>query len=305
VALPFLALSPLLVGNVLATRYDLWPTLLTAAALAALLRGHHRSGWAALGAAFSAKLFPVVVMPVAAFWTLRRAGRAELARGLGLGAAVVVAAFGPFALLAPHGLFESLWGQISRPLQIESLPAAFLMTVGHPKVIVSHGAFALGGDDGLAAATALVSAALLIALWIGFARGPAERGRFVRSAAACVCAFVAFGKVLSPQYLIWLVPLVPLVRGRRGLAATGLLAAALLDTEIWFPGRYFPYVYHYQLAWLVLLRDLLLVALLALLSWPERGSHGSRSPVRPLRTRPARPRSAPLTLRPRAGPEGP
>ncbi len=66
---------------------------------------------------------------------------------------------------------------------------------------------------------------MIVALWLAFLRGPVDQDRLVRYSAACVCAFVAFGKVLSPQFLLWLVPFVPLVRGRRGLAATGLLAS--------------------------------------------------------------------------------
>ena len=79
-----------------------------------------------------------------------------------------------------------------------------------------------------------------------------------------------FGKVLSPQYLIWLVPLVALVGGRRGIAAVALLAAALLATQAWFPERYWEYVYEFDRAWVVLTRNLLLVALLAVLSLPGR-----------------------------------
>jgi hypothetical protein len=78
-----------------------------------------------------------------------------------------------------------------------------------------------------------------------------------------------FGKVLSPQFVIWLVPLVPMVRGRRGLAATALLGIALLDMLVWFPNRYYPYVSSGHLAWLVFARDLLLVAALAVLAVPE------------------------------------
>ena len=97
----------------------------------------------------------------------------------------------------------------------------------------------------------------------------------VRYAAACTCAFVAFDKVLSPQYLLWLIPLVPLVRGRRGLLATGLLAAALVLTQVWFPQRYFDYALHFRLAGVVLARDLVLVALVAVLALPARLAQAS------------------------------
>ncbi|HEX6663790.1 MAG TPA: hypothetical protein VF025_08960, partial [Gaiellaceae bacterium] len=82
-----------------------------------------------------------------------------------------------------------------------------------------------------------------------------------------LCAFIAFGKVLSPQFLIWLIPVVPLVRGRRGVAAGALLGAALVLTQIWFPHRYFRLALDFEpgLSWLLLARDLVLVALTAVL----------------------------------------
>jgi hypothetical protein len=92
----------------------------------------------------------------------------------------------------------------------------------------------------------------------------------LRYAAACVCAFIVFGKVLSPQYLIWLVPLVALLGGRRGVAAVALLVAALLATAAWFPDHYWAYVQGFDRAWIVLLRNVLLVALVAVLSLPAR-----------------------------------
>jgi len=63
-----------------------------------------------------------------------------------------------------------------------------------------------------------------------------------------------------------------LVRGRRGLAAAALLAACCVLTQLWFPYRYWRLVLHFDAAasWLVLARDLGLVALLGLLLWPRR-----------------------------------
>jgi hypothetical protein len=144
-----------------------------------------------------------------------------------------------------------------------------LTTFGHPRVVTTHGSQNLTGHGAIGAGFAVAQVAVLVALWVGFARGgPMTRERFIRFAATTVCAFVAFGKVLSPQFLLWLVPLVPLVAGRRGLAAASLLAAALVLTQVWFPQRYWAYAADFHLAWVVLLRDLVLVALVGVLAWP-------------------------------------
>jgi hypothetical protein len=118
----------------------------------------------------------------------------------------------------------------------------------------------------------VVQALVVVALWIAFARGPATKERLIRYSATCVAAFIAFGKVLSPQFLIWLLPLVPLVRGRRGLVASGILAVALVLTQLWFPYRYWRLALQQDeiASWLVLARDLVLVALVAVLALPSR-----------------------------------
>jgi hypothetical protein len=260
----YVALAPLLAGSLILSRFDLWPALLATAALAALLEDRHRLGWALLGAAVAAKLWPAVLVPPALVWSVRR-GRP---RAPIVGAAVLAVVVLPFAVLAPHGVWASVSGQASRPLQIESLGAAVLATVGHPHIVDSHGSQNIAGYGGVAAFFGAAQVAALVALWVAFARGPATAARLTRYSAACVCAFVAFGKVLSPQYLLWLIPLVPLVRGRRGLVATALLTVACLLTQVWFPERYFDYALHFRLAGVVLARDLVLVALAAVLAWP-------------------------------------
>ena len=277
-AVVFLALSPLLIGSLAETRFDFWPAVLCTAAVIGLVSGRHRIGWSLLGAAFAAKLYALVLVPLAIVLTVRRRGRRELARATACGALTALVFFGPFLVLAPHGLWKSTWQQASRPLEIESLAASYLLTFANPHVIGAEGALAISGHGALAAATTVALLAVLAGLWAIFAGGAADDDRFVRYAAACVAAFIAFGKVISPQYLIWLVPLVPLVRGRRGLAAVALLVVAFLATDyVWYgKTRFVEYAYGGHLAWLVLLRDLVLVSLVLVLGLPGRGEIGMR-----------------------------
>ena len=273
-ALPFLAVSPLLIGSLAFLRFDFWPALLVAGAVVCLVRDRDRWGWALLGVAVAAKLWPLALVPLALTWSWRR-GRdhAELA-----GVATAAAWFVPFAIVAPHGLWETLREQANRPLQIESLGGALAMTFGHPAIDWSHGSQNVAGYGWLAALLVAATAVALVAVWIAFARGATDDARFVRYCAAAVCAIVAFGKVLSPQYVIWLLPLVPLVRGRRGYLASALLAGAFVLTQLYFPWHYWAYVYGAHRAGIVLARDLALVALLAVLSCPLYRRAAPRTP---------------------------
>jgi len=88
--------------------------------------------------------------------------------------------------------------------------------------------------------------------------------------------------VVSPQYLIWLVPLVALVRGRRGIAAAALLAAVMVETQYWFYApRYRAYSEHFHHAPLVLARNLALVVLLGILASPVRSGDARLASFRP------------------------
>ena len=277
-ALSYFALAPLVLGSVILYRYDLWPATLTVAGLAAVLARRERLGFAALGLGVAAKAFPAVALPPAFVYVWRTRGRREALLCLAAAVAVALLVVVPFLALAPHGVRESVVRQTTRPLQIESLGSALLLAAHHLWGLAltmesSYGSQNLVGSTPHAVGSASSALLLvsLLAIWVAAARGPATPERLVRWTAASLTAFVVFDKVLSPQFLIWLLPLVPLVRGRRGVVASALLALALLLTQIWFPIRYFDLVHFDPFpSWVLLARDLVLVALLVVLTAPAR-----------------------------------
>jgi hypothetical protein len=282
----FFALAPLALGSVVLSRYDLWPAALTVAALAALLGGRERVGLGILGLATAAKIYPLVVLPVALVWTARRRGTRELWIGLACFAGVLLACFLPFLLVAPGGVAHSIGQQLGRPLQIESLGASFLLAAHQlglydATVTSSHGSQNLSGalPDAIAFVQTAFQAVAIGLVWAFFVSRSRGRDGLLLGSAAAVTAFVAFGKVLSPQFLIWLLPLVPLVAGATGLAAAGLFAVALVTTQLWFPFRYWDVVALEPAGWLVFVRDLMLVGLFAILlaGLSRRARAGPRS----------------------------
>jgi hypothetical protein len=281
----FTGVAPLMLGSVILTRYDLWPAALLAGALAALVAGRDRLGLGVLGFATAAKVYPAVVLPVALVSIVRRRGLREAGVALGVFAAVVAVVLLPFAVFSPGGLAHSVTEQLGRPLQIESFGASLLLAAHQlgaydPTVVSTHGSQNLAGTlpDAFATVQTALQALALVTVWILVARTRPDRDRLLAGSAAAVAAFVALGKVLSPQFLIWLLPLVPLVAGAAGLAASGVLAAAFVTTQIWFPHRYWHVVALEPVGWLVLVRDVFLLVLLGVLvAAIRRGREARRS----------------------------
>jgi hypothetical protein len=265
-ALAALALAPLALGPVSLNTYDAWPALLVAGALCALLYERPILGFALLGLAVTAKLYPIALLPLFCVAVPRR----DLARPLLAFAAAVAAVVSPFALVGWDGVWASLEAQARRSLQLESLGGAVLLAADRVGIydaqVVSGSTAAASRDlagslpDALAVVTsALQVAAVLLVLWLA-SRTRIDGRRLVLASTATVAAVLAFAKFISPQYLVWLLPLVPLVASPFGLAASTLLAAAMVLGQLWF--------FHYRdlfavgdTVWLVLARDVLLVTI--------------------------------------------
>ena len=275
VALSAVALAPLLLGGVVLTRFDLLPAALVTRSLLLAVSGRHRGAALVTGLGIAVKLYPAVLVPLLAVTAYRRGGRPELGRTLALTAAPAVVLYLPFFVLSPGGVLDSFGRQLGRPLQIESLGAGILLAL-HQLADTSLG-WASGagsqnltgpGTTTLAVTLGVAQVVAVVLVWVSYARrGAVTSERLVRHAAAAVVAFVALSKVLSPQFLVWLVLLVPLVAPPRGRAAFGLTALACALTAVWFPLRYWELVREFDplASWLVLARGLTLLVLLVVL----------------------------------------
>jgi hypothetical protein len=268
-----------LLGATTYARFDLVPGVLAGVAVL-VLAGRPRVSAACAAVAAGAKLWPALLLPaLAAPWRARR----TVLTTAGLAGTVLVAV----TLLAAgwDRLVSPLTWQTDRGLQIESVPATPVMLAwaadpGTWTVAYSaSNAFEISGP-GVSALLAvdrflgaLVAAALLL-VWVLAWRA----GRWLTSEAvvwACLAAvtgFVVSSKVLSPQYLLWLLPsaaagLVVVGPARRLLTWVGLLLAATALTHLVFPVFYAGVTVHHdwsgRVVLLLALRNALLVGLCA------------------------------------------
>jgi hypothetical protein len=263
-----------LAGALVRTHFDLLPAALALIGLALIVtrprRGAVELGMVVLALGTMTKLWPAALAAVACCWLYGRGERPLAIRGGAVFAAVVLAIGVPFAALGgfPDTMVRF---HVDRPVQIESTAATVLEVVGGSHVTgdpIRHDPYKSNGLDGGAAdAVALLSSLALLAtalliLWLA-ARRPSTDA-LVCASLAVVLAFVVFSKVLSPQYVVWLLPLAAVAAGRGARLGAALVAGASLVTQLWFPARYFDVVY--QHTWAVVavgVRNALLLAALA------------------------------------------
>jgi uncharacterized membrane protein len=238
------AAMPLLLGPVVFVRYDLWPTVLVLLSLVTLVQARARVAGGFLGAAIAAKLYPAVLLaPLILSAEHQQAGHGKRALKAGIVAFAVFML--PFGVLAPGGLAWSLLQQGGRGLQLESVPASVIAVLslygaGPYTTSFEHGAYDLHGPGvaAVVAVTSMLGIGAIALMWRWLWRHRDHPPAPVVVYAASVAIVVVFAKVLSPQYLIWLVPLVALVRGQRGAFAAAALAFAMLFSRVLYPSHY-------------------------------------------------------------------
>ncbi|HEY4413401.1 MAG TPA: glycosyltransferase family 87 protein, partial [Gaiellaceae bacterium] len=233
--LAVIALSPFLLGPLVLDEYDQWPTLLTSLALLAFVRKRDGVGAGLLGFGAATKVFPAFILPAALVWVYRRSGRQAALRCLVAAIAVAAVTYVGFVALAPGGVWNSIEIQARRGLQKESVGSALLYVLDQlglykARIVVGNSQWTeLTGTAGnaLAVVSSVCQVAVAFAAAAIVARRRPDPRVLVYGAAVAVAGFVAFGKVFSPQYLIWLVPLAALAGG---VATWALLAVALVLT---------------------------------------------------------------------------
>ena len=238
----FLALAPIALGPVSLNTYDALP-----------------------GAAFAVKLYALVLVPLA----LLRLGRAAAWRGFAAFAGVAVVLIVPWVALSPHGVWESVRAQLGRGLHAESLGASVLLAGDRLGAYDAHVVKRLhpaatrdltgGLPHALGYATSALALLAVVAVWLVYYQ---RRDRLELAFAAAITGVLAFAKVLSPQYLVWLIPFVPF----GGVAAGAVFVAALALAQSWY--------FHYRQLWAIgwpvwplVTRNVLLVGLYMFFLW--------------------------------------
>jgi hypothetical protein len=251
-------------------RFDLAPGALVLAAAVARQEARNWvwAGLSSLGA--GVKAFPLLLVPA-----FVRGARLDLRFAIGLALRLVVAAGVVLALGDEFG--SAISYHANRDLQIETLGATPIL-VGHAvgwwdaRVGYGGGSFNLV-SDGASLARAL-SLAVLACCYLGAIVGVWRRRVAPAPAAALVVAILVVpAPVLSPQFLLWMLPISAAAFGFGRENAVLLGAAALTHVT---QGNYDQVVaLGPSLVWPLVARNLLLVAYLVLVSLRVFGRRSS------------------------------
>lgn len=251
-------------------KFDLAAMVLALGAAVVWFGGKPISGGFLAGAGALLKVYPALIAGPAFIRDLT--GRTAR-RWWGLVATAITVALGGLIwyLLAGKGLTASIAYHAERGLEIEAVSAGLLMLAGKmtgAKMAynLDHGSFQLvmaGAGEAAALAPYGQAAILLLVLWRFRRFGLHEPMRYC---AAAILGLVAAGKVLSPQYMIWLFPFVALAEGAVWRTARILFLACCMLTSAVYPWSFSELLRFAPLGIAILnLRNVLLIVLLGLL----------------------------------------
>ncbi len=272
-------LGILAIGPIIGQQYDIFPAVMTLAAIYYFWTDRHTAAWALLALGTLTKIYPIALAPIFLIYYIRDHQYQRLWQGIASFAAVCLAIILPFLIISPSCLWSFYSYHAQRGIQLESTYSSLLLLADklgftHVRIEFGFGSWNVAGNAAnvLAKMSAPVLAVLLLLTYgFIFRRSQKIRLQIDRIGAYSLLAVLIIlitSKVLSPQYLIWLIPFLPLLTGRLRYAIWSIFVLIGVLTFIIFP------VYYQQLMDLssrlvdiLLTRDLLLVVMAILVGY--------------------------------------
>ena len=253
-----MCLSPLLIVHAF-TNWDLLAIGMTAGAMVAWARGRPVLAGALIGLGAAAKLYPVLLLGPLLLLAIRTGkGRGMVRTAVSAGVVWLVVNV-PIMYLYPTGWYEFIKLNSERPAEYDSWYAIYSTLSGSHVFDNANGADSPSFLNALS--LVLFGLACLAIAW--FALATRRRPRLAQLIFLVVAAFLLTNKVWSPQYSLWLLPLVALAlpRWRPVLAWQFSEAVVWLLLMLSFAGVSNKGLSIYPFVAAAILRDILLVAL--------------------------------------------
>jgi hypothetical protein len=250
-------------------RYDVFPALITLAIIWCFSSRRHFLTGVLIAIGTGVKLYPILFAPILFF--LAREHRRALLLGF-------VAGILPIALL---GIILPWWRFLAfhneRGLQVESLYASILwfgrlLGLNDVKWAWAKAWMEIQGTAATAILAptrwlflAAVAVSAAFASWAALRMKAASPAMIARVLLIPLTAFIAFNQVLSPQYLIWLLPLAALASLEGDLKPAWAISLATMLTPIFYPSPEYVAGLGLFQSLILLGRNLMLIAIWMLL----------------------------------------
>lgn len=267
----------LAIGPIVGQQYDIFPAVLTLLAVYYFWRGEHDACWALLALGTLTKFYPVVIAPIFWLYYLKNRQYKKIGLSLLVSAVIVLVIVAPFMILGSESIINLIKYHAQRGIQLESTYSAFLLLANslgliHVSWVFNYGSINLVSPvaNALAKASTYITAlALLLTYWFIWGRMKPGKSQFTRLGAYSLLSIevvLITSKVLSPQYLIWLVPLFPLLFGQWRYHLAAIFAIIGILTYFIFPVDYIALEqFQTDAVILLLMRDILLILLAILI----------------------------------------
>ena len=211
-------------------RFDIVPAFMTTLALVAVASGRPSWSGATLGLGALTKVYPALIAPVfVASYLFRRRFKsgALVVAGFVVAAGLVV---GEVVVVAGASAFSFLEYQVDRGVEMESIVGgiallAHVVSGAHVRIFLGFGSWQVDSPviRPLAIPNVIFTALVVTALVAGWLYSTRQdqlrhagmrRGTLMKYLLATVIALLITNKVLSPQYVIWLLPFAALMPRR-------------------------------------------------------------------------------------------